>query len=46
MLESYLKVNAVFRTMRQKAIDAQGLLADDDKSGAKLINGYLKIGYQ
>lgn len=31
MLEWYLKVNAVFRAIRQKAIDAQGLLADDDK---------------
>lgn len=46
MLEWYLKVNAVFRAMRQKAIDAQGLLADDDKAGAKLVNGYLKTDYQ
>lgn len=30
MLEWYLEVNAVFRAMRQKAIDAQGLLASDD----------------
>ncbi|WP_196483288.1 hypothetical protein [Burkholderia multivorans] len=40
MLEWYLEVNALFRAMRQKAIDAQGLLASDDKAGAKLINGY------
>ena len=37
MLEWYLEVNALFRAMRQKAIDAQGLLASDDKAGAKLI---------
>jgi uncharacterized protein (TIGR02391 family) len=46
MLEWYLEVNALFRAMRQKAIDAQGLLASDDKAGAKLINGYLKADYQ
>ncbi|WP_321818472.1 hypothetical protein [Paraburkholderia sp. J69-2] len=39
MLEWYLEVNALFRAMRQKAIDAQGLLASNDKAGAKLING-------
>lgn len=46
MLEWYLEVNALFRAMHQKAIDAQGLLAGDDKVGAKLINGYLKADYQ
>ena len=46
MLEWYLEVNALFRAMRQKAIDAQGLLASEDKAGAKLINGYLKADYQ
>ncbi|MGY3296383.1 uncharacterized protein (TIGR02391 family) [Pseudomonas sp. TE6288] len=46
MLEWYLEVNALFRAMRQKAIDAQGLLASDDQAGAKLINGYLKADYQ
>jgi hypothetical protein len=46
MLEWYLEVNVVFRTMRQKAIDAQGLLASGDKAGAKLVNGYLRTDYQ
>jgi len=46
MLEWYLEVNAVFRAMRQKATDAQNLLAADDKAGAKLINGYLKNDYK
>ena len=46
MLEWYLEVNTLFRAMRQKAIDAQGLLASDDKAGAKLTNRYLKADYQ
>ncbi|MBN9408204.1 TIGR02391 family protein [Variovorax sp.] len=46
MLEWYLEVNALFRAIRQKAIDAQGRLENDDAAGAKLINGYLKTDYQ
>ena len=33
MLEWYLEVNTLIRAMRQKAIDAQGLLASDEKGG-------------
>lgn len=46
MLEWYLEVNALFRVMHQKAIDAQGLLASDDKAGEKFIKGYFKADYQ
>lgn len=46
MLEWYLQVNVLFRAMRQKSIDAHSLLANGDKAGAKLINGYLKSDYQ
>ena len=46
MLEWYLEVNAMFRAIRQKTIDAQGLLASNDSAGAKLVNGYLKADYQ
>lgn len=46
MLEWYLQVNALFRAMRQKCIDAHGLLTKGDQAGAKLVNGYLKTDYQ
>jgi uncharacterized protein (TIGR02391 family) len=46
MLEWYLQVNALFRAMREKCIDAHGLLTKGDKTGAKLVNGYLKSDYQ
>lgn len=46
MLEWYLEVNTLIRALRQKAIDAQRLLASGDTSGAKLVNGYLKSDYQ
>lgn len=45
MLEWYLEVNGLIRSVRQKAIDARSRLEDDDRSGAKLINGYLKADY-
>ena len=46
MLEWYLEVNSLLRSMRQKVIDAHNRLSDDDASGARLINGYLKADYQ
>lgn len=46
MLVWYMEVNALFRAMRQKVIDAQVLLASKDRAGAKVINGYLKADYQ